>query len=113
MDAVEYLKQKKRMTQECTVGCEKCLLGFNRTRQACTKFQYDHPKDAVAIVEKWAEEHPPKTYMSVFLEKFPNANMNAMVANACVEKIFGEGTGKPHCKAFVDCEECWNREVEE
>ena len=119
MDAIEYLKQEGRMTKGCKTSencCEECPLHKARAELGegdCIDYRYKYPEKAVAIVEEWAKEHPVRTYKSVFLEKFPNADMDSIIANTCIEESFGEGTGKPHCKAFVDCEECWNREVEE
>lgn len=113
MDAVEYLKQKKRMTKDCKTGCDNCPFTYTKTGQTCINFQYDHPEKAVSIVEEWAKEHPVRTYKSVFLERFPDANMDTIIANICFEDFFGEESGKRHCVPFRDCEECWNREVEE
>lgn len=109
MDAVEYLKQKKRMTKDCKTGCDNCPFTYIKTGQTCINFQYDHPEKAVAIVEEWAKEHPPKTYMSVFLEKFPNAKANYII-DICVETIFGNSVPEYE---DINCEDCWNREIEE
>lgn len=114
MDAEEYLKQKKRMTQYCTVGCEKCLLGFNRTRQACTKLQYYHPEKAVSIVEEWAKEHPVRTYKSVFLEMFPNVKTTKEGhPDFCLKHLLGAKGEYDICSCDITCGDCWNREVEE
>ncbi|CAK7061283.1 MAG: hypothetical protein EUB_03510 [Eubacterium sp.] len=117
MDAVEYLKQEGRMTKYCgpSAVCLECPLRNARIKNGerdCTDYRYNHPEEAVAIVERWAKEHPVKiykTYKSVFLEKFPDARMDDVI-DICVETIFGNSV--PECED-INCEECWNREVEE
>lgn len=39
----------------------------------CHDFQAKYPDEAIAIVQKWSDEHPPKTYRDDFFEKFPGA----------------------------------------
>ena len=74
MDAVEFLKARKRMceTNDCNEG-------------GCPLFQYNCNNDGtdeenvqtVAIVEQWAKEHPVKTRQSEFLKMFPNAQKSS------------------------------------
>lgn len=74
MDAVEYLKTLDRM---CHCECLKCE--FRKVRsgiETCPVWQRTHPEEAVAIVEKWAAEHPVKTRQSEFLKMFPNVILN-------------------------------------
>ena len=113
MDAEEYLKQKKRMTKDCKTGCDNCPFTYTKTGQTCINFQYDHPEKAVSIVEQWAKEHPPKTYKSVFLEKFPNAKKYANgVPIICVCHVFGLKHEQENFKCSTSaCSDCWNREV--
>ena len=111
MDAEKYLIEKNRMIKDCSISCSGCPLsginnGFNKP---CHNMEKLHPKEAVAIVEEWAKEHPVRTYKSVFLEKFPNVRM-ADVIDTCVETIFGNSV--PEC-GDINCEDGWNREVEE
>lgn len=115
MDAIEYLKQEGRMTKGCKTSencCEECPLHKARAELGegdCIDYRYKYPEKAVAIVEEWAKEHPVKTYMSVFLEKFPNAKADDVI-DMCVETVFGNSV--PEC-GDINCEKCWNREVEE
>lgn len=83
MTAVEYLKAKARMTKTneyitCDKDCKNdCMLslGNNPRDKSCMGFEMLYPEEAVAIVRKWAEEHPRKTRQSEFLEMFPNVGM--------------------------------------
>lgn len=56
MSAVEYFKAYKRLCCEhvCWNGCPM----MQYKDYDCETFQYNRPNEAVAIVEKWAREHP-------------------------------------------------------
>lgn len=58
--------------------CEECGLSYinNKTGLVCADFIKRHPEEAVAIVEKWAKEHPRKTRRSEFLKLFPAAKVD-------------------------------------
>ena len=43
----------------------------------CSAFEAEYPEKAIAIVEKWAAEHPQKTIFQDFLEKYPNASLTS------------------------------------
>lgn len=61
MSAVEYLTAHKRMHNSVR-SCAECPLSHNHNGRgsACCDFEDKHPDEAVAIVEKWAQEHPVK-----------------------------------------------------
>ena len=67
MDAVKFLKEKARMTNECNILCDDCPV-----HAYCNHSEGKNAERMVAIVEKWAEEHPVKTRQSEFLKMFPN-----------------------------------------
>ena len=115
MDAVEYLKQKKRMTNNCTIACNICPLAIenNNGNLVCANRDTISLEEAVATVENWAKEHPVKTYKSVFLEKFPDAKIEKNgVPYPCIIYFFGEKV-RPRACGNCSCTYCWDREVEE
>lgn len=78
MDAVEFLKEQYRMCEALRSHCEECGLSYINNKADlvfCADFIKRHPEEAVAIVEKWAKEHPRKTRQSEFLKLFPNARI--------------------------------------
>lgn len=75
MDAVKYLKERRRMTDNCTIRCNDCPFRNNGKNENCDEFELDYPEEAVKIVAKWAEEHPVKTRHTEFLKMFPNAEI--------------------------------------
>lgn len=76
MDAIRYFEIKKRMIKRCSnISCNDCPFAQqnNDMGEDCGDFEMNYPEKAIAIVEKWAEEHPVKTRQSEFLKLFPNA----------------------------------------
>lgn len=70
MDAVEFLRDFRRMCSSHGSTCAGCELEYDRCRT--TEKDCDHEK-VIRVVEKWAKEHPVKTRLSEFLKLFPNA----------------------------------------
>ena len=120
MDAVEYLKETKRMCD--TVGdCRECPLKSSNTVIPCKlvrdNWELTNPEKIVAIVEKWAKENPKKTRQSEFLKMFPNAKLEKGVIRICPQHIEGEdnyafviSTGLPSCTGCR--KKYWLTEVE-
>ena len=71
MDAVKYFKERTRMLNslgrmnlKCDgVRCANCPLSHHNSGKGlcCDDFEAEYSEEAVAIVEKWAAEHPQKT----------------------------------------------------
>ena len=120
MKAVDYLKAKGRMTEGCGIyHCsEKCPLNSSRNglNISCNNFENNYPEQAIEIVEKWAKEHPVKTYLSVLLEKFPKVPLDkkGVPISFCPEDIYG-GEEWEDCNSIIEgkCTKCWNREYKE
>lgn len=63
---------------------------------------------AVENLQKWSDEHPKKTYVQDFFEKFPKAQSKSDgTPFVCRQTIYG---GK--CPG-TECDECWNEPMEE
>ena len=74
MDAVKFLKERKRLCEKYAT-CNGCPMskpnnGYNIT---CGSLNEKYPEEAVSIVEKWSAEHPAKTRQREFLKMFPYA----------------------------------------
>lgn len=122
MDAVEFLKEKKRMCDFfwCNGGyrsCAKCGLYSrnNYTKQGCDIFVYEHPQNAVEVVKKWSEEHPRKTLLQDFLEKYPNAKIDPDgTPDFCPSALGYYGIDECVGEFCVNyCKECWGRYIDE
>ena len=111
MKAIDYLKEKARMTNNCDT-CRNCPLDIEKNEKnlTCVKLEGNDPVKAVEIVEKWAKENPVKTYKDVLLEKFPNTKLYYEgYPKFCPSSIFN---AKQDCPP-LDCKDCWNREYKE
>lgn len=78
MDAVEFIEEKERMCRTFNLRCKECEIA-NRMEgnESCNDYIKRLPAESVAIVERWAKEHPRKTRQSEFLKMFPRVNMTA------------------------------------
>ena len=70
MEALEFLKERKRMCN-CYKDCCECPLEAAICTASSTMPDGDYEK-IIAAVEQWSKEHPRKTRQSVFLEQWPN-----------------------------------------
>ena len=109
MDAVKYLKERKRMCDSYNNMCDGC--GFGKVPK-CNRTEDDNPEKAVAIVEKWSDEHPKKTRQSELLKAFPNAEIENGIAVACPKSL----DKNVECEPLSSCVECirkyWLTEIE-
>lgn len=113
MDAVKFVKTLGRMC-----NCECCNCEFRKRLsvfETCAAWRKTHPDEAVAIVEKWAKEHPVKTRQSEFLKHYPGARITIDgCLHTCPMDVFSD-TGI-NCNART-CHECrkafWLAEVED
>jgi hypothetical protein len=103
MDAVKFLKEKKRMSNDCTITCWVCPLSQsnNDVDASCDMLLRDHPDKAVEIVEKWSEENPVKSCYDVMIEMFPNIDFDNI---DCIDRFSGTDTD---CNDGRNCAECW------
>ena len=113
MDAVKFIKERVRMckSNEYCRGCE--FYDFKvKANMECATYINIYPEEAVAIVEKWSQEHPGKTMLSDFLEKYPKAKLSGdgTPSDICPEDL-GYCEGR-YCYE-IDCVDCWNRSLEE
>ena len=75
MDALEFLMERKRLCDSyrgcvgCPFGAADCVVRDMTSENTC--------KRIVAAVEQWSKEHPRKTRQSVFLEQYPEAEIDA------------------------------------
>ena len=117
MDALEFLREQKRMCN-CYEDCYDCPLEAAICTGSSTMPDEDY-KRLIATVEQWVKEHPRKTRQSVFLEQYPEAQIdNNGVLGVCPAPMFhshrtdGGGCIDIHRKC-PDCRrEFWSQEVE-
>ena len=116
MEALEFLKERERMCNSCE-DCVACPLAEDKC--IISSASDEDYKEIVAAVEKWSKEHPRKTRQSVFLEQWPEANLDVSgaidICPAALSSDYRSDSGG--CKypsiACIDCRrEFWMQEVE-
>lgn len=115
-----YFAEKRRMTKEqqdgvCKLKCSGCpLSSFNNGSSdmvPCFAFEKLYPEKAIAIVQKWSDEHPQKTYLSEFLKNYPNAPLvHDGTPEICLRKL---GLTDIKTCRVGGCVECWNQPIED
>ena len=117
MDALEFLRERKRM---CNLhkDCEGCPLEGTKCVVSSIVPDEDY-KRIIATVEQWAKEHPRKTRQSVFLEQWPEANIDDLgVLKVCPSPISTSHRSAHGGCAYIggECSDCrrdfWMQEVE-
>lgn len=115
--AENYFAEKLKMTKRtknglCEINCSNCPLSSNNNGEGlfCSNFEMYYPEKAVKAVQEWSDEHPPKTFLTEFLENYPNAPLD------------DDGTPKGVCPRALglmdidDCDDncikCWNQPIE-
>lgn len=117
-----YLVEKQRMTKKhkpnagayiCELDCLDCPLSHsnNGIGETCFGLETLYPEKVIAIVQKWSDEHPQKTYLSEFLKNYPNAPLFPDgTPDICPEKL---GLTDIKTCRVGGCVECWNQPIEE
>ena len=93
---------------------EQCPLhGF--CELAYSKIYAEDAIKAVENLQKWSDEHPKKTYIQDFLEKFPKAQIDSDGSPfACRKKLYGGvRPNDKRCDRRETCKNCWNKPMEE
>lgn len=115
MDALEFLKERKRM---CTSfkGCDGCPLAGTHCVLSYATDDEDYER-IIATVEQWSKEHPRKTRQSVFLEQYPEAELDRHgVLQLCPSIISAAHRSVTRLCAAGSCANCrrkfWMQEVE-
>lgn len=117
-----YFAEKQRMTKKhklnhggyaCKLNCADCPLSHlnNGSTMLCSDFETIYPEKAVAIIQKWSDEHPQKTFVTEFLKNYPHAVVNGDgIPNSVCPYDLGL-MNKHDCRKT--CIECWNQAIED
>lgn len=116
-----YLAEKQRMTKKhkpnagayiCELDCLDCPLSHsnNGIGEPCFGLETLYPEKVIAIVQKWSDEHPQKTYLSEFLKTYPNTLLNdaGLPKDVCLYNL-----GLTDCRNDRNCVDCWNQPIKD
>lgn len=108
----EFIRELVRLCESNEV-CSTCPLRDEK-RDGCRVPPTEYlSTGAIAIVQKWSDEHPVITWAGKLKELLPNANIEDVIAPLCPRDFFGgiECPNQPGCD--YDCVNCWNGEYKE
>ena len=113
MDALEYFKIKKRMTNKCEMDCVDCPLYYanNNKKLGCKRFETLYPDEAIKIVERWEKEHPIMTNIEKYEQMMKNLLGDDFEIEICPSK--SHDVPSCACDKMNDCNDCvkfWNSE---
>lgn len=116
---MNYFIEKSRMIKQqkdgvCKLDCSDCPLSNsnNGTGISCSYFETGYPEEAIAIMQKWSDEHPPKTYLSELLEHFPNVPLTVTGIPEDICPFHLGFMSKDDCRNDRNCIKCWNQREE-
>lgn len=115
-----YFAEKARMTKRtkkglCEISCSDCPLynENNGTSEglSCGCLEMHYPEKAIEIVQKWSDAHPQRTYLSQFLEHYPNVQLydTGLPKGVCPYNL--GMTDIDDCDN--NCVKCWNQPIED
>lgn len=110
MDAIEFIKQYTRICEKHE-NCINCPFTQENVNVPCDLI-YKNAEEIVNVVQQWSHDHPQKTIMQDFFEKFPNApKRKTGTPDICP---YNCGYGDFDCEqANGICYNCWSRPLEE
>lgn len=110
-EKAKFLKDYRRMCNsiDCDAHCDILSVMHEMSDiKDCSVFILKYPEKAVELIEKWSKEHPERTYLTDFLEKYPNARMRENGYPIICPISLGYTKKCPH-----NCKDCWNTPVKE
>ena len=117
MDAIKFIKEYSRLCRN-QENCNTCPLTktcyiSKRTMERIIK----NPESLTNSVEQWLQDHPQKTMMQDFFEKFPNAprTVDGLPFPCPFECGYSKNNNCPFGKnnPSDDCSKCWFRPLED
>lgn len=120
MDAVKFLQERERMCNSFSTDCEGCRVDEAKpVMSECYRWMFKNHERAVKIVEEWSAAHPRKTRQSVFLEQWPETNLDVYGVSELCPMVISAAyrDSKGYCKNRGSrCDDCrrefWMQEVE-
>ena len=104
---LDYEHERNRMCL-CLWDCNKC--GLYKLDSPC---RIPDMQKKIDIVQKWSDEHPEhpeKTILEDFHEKYPNCKLEDGTPVICVNNLCDV---KERCLHTMSCTDCWNRPLSE
>lgn len=117
MDAVKFIEERNRMCKSFDKYCYGCPAWDGSCKLGTGPYLKCEAEKQVEIVEAWSAAHPRKTRQSVFLEQWPEAEIdNCGYLRICPKRISADCRNRYGSCANRKCTDChkefWMQEVE-
>ena len=118
---INFFSEIKRLCDSRAGRCadaddeEQCPM-FDYCEHSITTRGTEEITKAIENLQKWSDEHPKKTYVQDFFEKFPKAQSNSdgTPLFVCRKRIYGGlPTKSEECDYTGACKKCWNEPMED
>lgn len=117
-NSLNYMREKDRMCSSYIKSCNDCLdsecplkVTQNGITITCRRFESLYPEKAIAIVQRWSDEHPPKTFLTEFLKNYPNAQLRIDGTPKVVCPYYLGLISRDDCRKDHNCVKCWNQPI--
>ena len=115
MDAVKFIEERNRMCKSFDKYCYGCPAWDGSCKLEPGSYLKCEADKAVKIVEEWSAAHQRKTRQSVFLEQYPQADIdNTGLLILCPKRISADIRVTTDCmrRRCSDCRrEFWTKVV--
>lgn len=93
--------------------CNDCIF-VQQGDKSCSPLENTDTNKAISVLQKWSDEHPRKTYLDDFKDKFKNARYcdDDIITRFCVKNLYGVQPIDCEGRSYY-CEKCWNQPLEE
>lgn len=118
---VNYFKEKDRMCKSF-VGCSLCPLTRKekgKDTATCITLEKVCIEEVVEAVQRWSDEHPPRTYLSELLRNYPDTPLeeyDGTPVEFCPRFLglndFSTDVDENKCFRENICAECWNQPLD-
>lgn len=111
MDVLKFLEEFDRMCNHYVKNYCKGCLRAESPDCGVDEMNKEERAKLISDVEKWSKEHPKRTRLQDFLEKYPDAELyDDGIPQVCCQTL---GYCKDCINAKGVCANCWNMPVEE
>lgn len=114
MEVKEFVKECQRMFETergaKTIGIELRVMGnygYNNS-----EFVVGLNDKGIEMIEEWSKEHPRKTRLHDFLEKYPKSKIEYDYYSEVCCEVLGYCEKCKHGYDADACKDCWNEPVE-
>ena len=112
---LNFKREYERMCKSYTKTCNGCSFEYKCDYRCLGVLEIENiTQETIDLLQKWSDEHPRKTLLEDFLEKYPNATISKYEDIPCIcAEDLGYKSDNELCETEDGCQKCWNRTLDE